>query len=135
MTTLAEMTPEQREQCKGMWCEITWGGAGKTDLGVLLYLGVCRYHGDEVGCLWVPSIVDGDVYPLANQISLNTLTPRPDLPRAWQPDGTPADMDVETGIVRSHPRGGVIGSYESPEYVDQPEGTVMTRFVGEWEEA
>lgn len=51
------------------------------------------------------------------------------------PDGTPVEMDVETSIVRDHPRGGMIGSYESPEYVNHQPGTTMHRFVGEWEKA
>lgn len=28
-----------------------------------------------------------------------------------------------------------IGTFESPWYVDQPPGTIMRRFVGEWEKA
>lgn len=122
MTTLAEMTPEQRDNCRGMWHEITWTGTGKVDLGVLLYLGICSYHGDEVGYLWVPSIVDGDVYPLTGEMSLNALTPRPDLPRAWQADGTPVKGRWD---------------YESNRIIDHGGRTVRTidsrRFVGEWE--
>lgn len=121
MTTFADMTPEQREQCVGMWCE-----AGE-------HLRVIRavYETPMGLCA---KIIDPAAGRMENYTSADHITPRPDLPRAWESDGTPVDMDVETGVVRSHPRGGVIGSYESPEYVDQPEGTVMRRFVGEWEE-
>ena len=124
MTTLADITPEQRDNCRGMWHEITWTGTGKVDLGVILYLGICSYHGDEVGYLWVPSIVDGHVDPFTGEIGLNMLTPRLDLPRAWQPDGTSvagkweidADSDPEVAARTSAP-------------------SAYRRFVGEWEEA
>ena len=129
MTTLADMTAEQPEQCVGMWVDLTppeWSDEppGKA-VGVLIST-----------TEWEAAVVDPKFgfdrsFDLTTwYISTDHITPRWDLPRAWQPDGSPVDMDVETGIVRSHPRGGVIGSYESPEYVDRPEGTVMRRFVG-----
>lgn len=133
MTTLADMTPEQRAQCVGMWVDSTppeWSdqSPGKA-VGVLIGI-----SGSQAVVVDPKFGIDEWVDLPSGYVDMDCIVPRGDLPRAWQPDGTPVDMDVETGIVRSHPRGGVVGSYESPEYVDQPEGTVMRRFVGEWEE-
>lgn len=105
MTTLADMTPEQREQCVGMWCE-----AGE-------HLWVIRaVYGTTVGLR--AKIIDPAAGRLANYTSADHVTPRPDLPRAWQPDGSPVEMDVETSI----------------EYSNHQPPTRMSRFVGEWEE-
>lgn len=123
MTTLTDMTPEQRAQCVGMWAtNHAYTGDGES-VGVI----ACIQH----HCVW---LIHTDINGEWSVLPTDGVTPRYDLPRAWNPDGTPVEMDVETGIVRSHPRGGVIGSYESPWYVNQQEGTVMRRFVGEWEE-
>lgn len=114
MTTLADMTPEQREQCVGMWADVP----GKTWIIASVRDETC-------------TLVD----PLNGYSSLMNrhVTPRPDLPRAWQPDGTPVKMDTEIGTVRDFPGKGAIGaSYTYRTY--HPEGTVMRRFVGEWEE-
>lgn len=70
-------------------------------------------------------------------ISTDHITPRWDLPRAWQPDGSPADMDVEGAEYRP---GTNRGFYTLDETIQKgrelPEGTTRARrFVGEWEEA
>lgn len=75
MTTLADMTPREREQCRGMWCE---------DEDGFLFV----YRGDHIGRDWLavcayPEDVHESYSPLGY------LTPRPDLPRAWSKDGTP----------------------------------------------
>lgn len=121
MSTLADMTPEQRDNCRGMWCEVK----DSADSPAIIF--------DLSDPGW-PELFFPRLATEIHEEAAENVTLRPDLPRAWNPDGSPVEMDVETGVVRSHPRGGVIGSYESPEYVDQPEGTVMRRFVGEWEE-
>lgn len=79
MKTLAEMTPEERAQCLGIWAEFKHDGTtelviirGADPTGVDLFnpLSRCEYvRGDD---------------------SLWDVTPRPDLPRAWNADGTPA---------------------------------------------
>lgn len=61
------------------------------------------------------------------------VVPRDDLPRAWSTDGRPVDMDTETATVQAHPRGGMIGDYENPEYTDLRPGTTVQRHVTEWE--
>lgn len=47
-------------------------------------------------------------------------------PRLWR-------MDVEFDRVQPHPRGGMIGTAENPEYTDLPPGTLVRRYVTEWE--
>lgn len=127
MATLADMTPEQRAQCVGMWCDFLPGNKdhGEPERGILAYWDWVR----EDAVITFPALADTRKWAHPENV-----TPRYDLPRAWNPDGTPVDMDVETSIVRDHPRGGMIGSYESPEYVNHQPGTTMHRFVGEWEE-
>lgn len=76
--TLADMTPKQRQQCVGMWCEYT----PKTDT----YLAIIAWvHDTGATIIWPDS--DGFL-----AIDTN-LTPRFDLPRAWNPDGTPPKGD------------------------------------------
>ncbi|MDK8808560.1 hypothetical protein QP983_10485, partial [Corynebacterium striatum] len=73
--TLADMTPEEREQCRGMWCE---------DEDGFLFV----YRGDHIGRDWLAVCAyPEDVHE--SYLPLDYLTPRPDLPRAWNPDGTP----------------------------------------------
>lgn len=109
MTTLADMTPEQREQCLGMWCE-----AGE-------HLWVLRaVYETTVGLR--AKIIDPAADRMANYTSADHVTPRGDLPRAWQPDGTPVNGHWE---------------YESDRIIGHGGRTVRTltsrRFVGEWE--
>ena len=118
--TLADMNPEQCAQCVGMWATV----ATERYIAVIV-----RAEDAQYAQMLAPGLND---YYTA---SLESVTPRPDLPRAWNPEGAPVEMDIETDIVRDHPRGGMVGTFESPEYVNQPSGTTMRRFVGEWEEA
>lgn len=128
--TLADMTPEQRDACRGMWCDIF-------DREPYPRLPVARgiivgYRETDDGRTLV-TIDDPHPETLRWGHELNGISPRPDLPRAWAPDGTPLDVDVEQEIVRPHPRGGLIGGYDNPTYTDLPEGTTVRRFVTEWE--
>lgn len=113
MTTLADMTEEERAQCVGMWCEDVEGALG-------IYLGEA-VNNEWVGvCVHPPSI-----YPFSSVFQ--DLTPRPDLPRAWNPNGTP-----------------VKGSWTEAEYIGDShgmrdvyhfDGTPTHRyFQTEWEE-
>lgn len=122
MTTLADMTPQERLDSIGMWADV--------DTERYPAVIVRTYAADDVDYAQMLCPELNDYYTS----SLATITPRDDLPRAWQADGTPVEMDVETSIVCDHPRGGMIGSYESPEYVNHQPGTTMRRFVGEWQE-
>ena len=80
--TLADMTPEERDQCFGMWCDTVF------ELSVLTALRT-NEDGDEYGIF---------IRPGTNQWhteSFEYVTPRFDLPRAWSPDGTPVELDGE----------------------------------------
>nr|DAU17423.1 MAG TPA: Putative transmembrane protein precursor [Caudoviricetes sp.] len=76
MKTLADMTEEERTQCRGMWCE--------TAISKALFIYVASDQDNEEKAVVVnPKSQFRTVTPL------RALTPRPDLPRAWNPDGTP----------------------------------------------
>lgn len=68
---------------------------------------------------------------------LDHCTPRPDLPRAWTPDGTPVVMDVQTADYRPGVGRGFYTIHETTEKGPElPEGTTHAqRWVGDWEEA
>lgn len=76
--TLADMTTQEREECRGMWCDFPDPNE-RTYLAIYIGEstnndGFCEIiHEGEIGYITIPE----------------TLTPRPDLPRAWTPDGTP----------------------------------------------
>lgn len=77
MTTLADMTPEERGNCQGMWATV----ATERYLAVI----VRTYASDDVDYAQM-------LCPELNYYytsSLKSITPRPDLPRAWAPYGTP----------------------------------------------
>ncbi|MEJ6013272.1 hypothetical protein WG936_05405 [Corynebacterium sp. H127] len=91
MTTLAEMTPEQRAECVGMWCDVK------------------HYTGTVLGIIDRILVNEGDgsvdvIEPYTGQRGdrklpgryFDEVTPRFDLPRAWTPDGQPAPMELET---------------------------------------
>lgn len=102
MTTLADLTPEERAQCKGMWCEDEDGK-------------LCIYRADHIGRDWLAICIYPDrVGTIAAKYDLITL--RPDLPRAWAPDGTPPAGEWE--------------HISEPRFQNH-----KRRFVGEWEEA
>lgn len=78
MTTLADMTPEQRQQCVGMWAtNLNYTGDGES-VGVI----ACVQH----GCVW---LIHTCLHGEWSVFSVDSVSPRPDLPRAWNPDGTP----------------------------------------------
>lgn len=69
--TFADMTSDERVECRGMWVEYS------SPLGpcLAIYLAGSTLFEPGNGKFKRP---------------LETITPRPDLPRAWNPDGTPA---------------------------------------------
>ena len=76
MTTLADLTPEDRAECRGMWCD--------TPKGTFVLLAPMFPGHEHIGWqLVIPSEGMKIDYQPEN------ITPRPDLPRAWNPDGTP----------------------------------------------
>lgn len=102
--TLADMTAEQRAQCRGMWCDTAFG------LGILEAIEEHPEEGDAFGRFQHPA--NGRWHTEA----FTTVTPRPDLPRAWNPDGTPPAGDWQ---------------HLSDPHFHQ----YQRRWVGEWEEA
>ena len=114
MKTLADMTPQERAQCRGMWCEDGEGALG-------IYLGEA-VNNEWVGvCVYPPSI-----YPFSSVFQ--DLTLRPDLPRAWQADGTPPAGEWEEAEY--------LGDYKGMTDVYHFDGDpTHRRWVGEWEEA
>lgn len=78
MTTLADMTTEQRKQCVGMWGKnLNYTGKGD-DYGVI----ACVQH----DCVW---LIHTKINGQWSCFSTNSVIPQPEMPRAWQADGTP----------------------------------------------
>ncbi|TRX42501.1 hypothetical protein [Corynebacterium guaraldiae] len=113
MTTLADLTPEERAQCRGMW--VTY----QTPMGEHQAI----YGGNSV--LFEPG------YGLFT-IPLQRITPRLDLPRAWTPDGTPPAGEWEDDYIDTD--GSALITGEDLD-LDLDSHTHIRRFVGEWEEA
>lgn len=110
MKTLADMTPQERAQCRGMWAQT------QDELGVLLTTdGV-------LGAVWIPHAFNWLTQPLG---AVELLT---DLPRAWNPDGTPPAGEWEEAEY--------LGDYKGMTNVYHFDGEpTHRRWVGEWEEA
>ena len=74
--TLADMTAEERADCAGMWADVARGARA-----VIV-------NAKEQDYCWVIHPEDGgNVATCRNEM----INPRPDLPRAWTPDGEPID--------------------------------------------
>ena len=76
--TLADMTPEERADCVGMWCDNLVSTADSPKPVVLACV-----QGDRC---W---ILHTDLHGEWSCFPLGSVSPRPDLPRAWTPDGEP----------------------------------------------
>ena len=94
MTTLADLTSEDRANCVGMWCDYTRDGEEK-DLVIMV--------ADVNDAGRIPCVNPGAPSPTAWAPEPWMLTPRPDLPRAWQADGTPPAGEWQTGKVKIIP--------------------------------
>ena len=118
MRTLADMTVQERKECVGMWCDYTRDGKEK-DL-VIVVAGT-----NDAGR--IPCVNPGAPIPSAWAPEPWMLTPRPDLPRAWQADGTPPEGEWEYA---EHLSKGV-----TTVYLCGKENPTRRRWIGEWEEA
>lgn len=127
--TLADMTAEERAQCRGMWCDFP-DPDERTNLAIyvgdsLKHHGFCELiHEGQLGTLTIPE----------------TLTPRFDLPRVWTPDGEPVNMNkvygqCETGGTPDGSFATIVHTGAGTEYAtdDTPHGEVY-RWVGDWEQ-
>ena len=116
LQTLADMSAEERAQYRGMWCE-------DENSNVL-----CIYMGDHIGRDWIGECAyPGSEYEYASYAALEDLTPRPDLPRAWQADGTPPAGKWEHAERLSM---GV-----TTVYLCGKENPTHRQWIGDWEEA
>ena len=116
MTTLADLTPEERADCVGMWATV----ATERYPAVI----VRTYAADDVDYAQMLCPELNDYYTS----SLATIAPRDDLPRAWAADGTPP-----------------AGEWEHAEYLGDHKGMsdvyyfdgepTHRRWVGSWEQA
>lgn len=79
--TLADMTPEERQACVGMWCD-NLASTAKEPTPVVL---AC-VQGERC---W---ILHTDLHGEWSCFTLNVVAPRFDTTRAWNPDGTPPDL-------------------------------------------
>ena len=84
--TLADMTPGERKQCVGMWSDYLFDG--QKHIGVLLN---CDYG---MPVIHVPSSRTKEY------AELRKVTPRFDLPRAWNADGTPPAAKFKEEAIR-----------------------------------
>ena len=153
---LADMTPEQRAACVGMWAQVK-GNRGKFESSAESYLAII-YHAHtpdtDVHETMVLAVGHGVM-----TVDPRNVTPRFDLPRAWTADGEPVPGEWEDGHV--------FVSYDEPDpwilkdtvsieglseggmsyYEEPPNGIEVKldqfgegegkarRWVGEWEEA
>ena len=108
--TLADITEEERTEFFGIWCEDTSGA-------------LCIYMGDARG-------FGVGAYP-ASRCTMSSffdeLTPRYDLPRAWQADGTPPAGKWEHAERLSM---GV-----TTVYLCGKENPTHRQWIGKWEQA
>lgn len=128
MTTLADMTPEHQADCVGMWCDY------ESAMGTHQAIYEDSRRAAEA-VLFEPGFGYFEYDPAK-------ITPRHDLPRAWQPDGTSVDGEWMFVALERSPRDGSVtagGEFLTLEEArtwagDHPHRTVDRRFVGEWEE-
>ena len=76
--TLADMTPEERQSCVGMWCGNLASTAKETTPVVLACV-----QGEQC---W---ILHTDLHGERSCFPLGSVSPRFDLPRAWSQGGAP----------------------------------------------
>lgn len=93
MRTLADMTEEERAECVGMWAETSNG------LAIIIE----PFYTDGVLDTTVVFSLKPEV-KIEQRIAAYT-TPRPDMPRAWMPDGTPVAGDWEYAVQYKTPGG------------------------------
>ena len=122
MKPLADMTPQERGQCRGMWCEDIYGD-------LFIYLGAptgSTTYDEETGAP-MGTFIDPQE-PDTIEAPLAAFASRLDLPRAWQADGTPPAGEWEHAEY--------LGDYKGMTDVYYFDGDpTHRRWKGEWEEA
>lgn len=147
--TLADMTPEERQQMIGQWCDHDDMGRIKTSIITRI-----SHARGEKNYLETRAIL---YWPEQGHWSvrgeeLHTVTPRLDLPRAWAPDGTPPkgewaeghmwwgeDTDTMEPVdlvgAECLATGHIQGFGEWPDGVTPGEDVPVRRYITDWEEA
>lgn len=123
--TLADLAPQDLANCVGMWVDVPHRPHPVVYTGEFQSTGEIKYG----AAIFDPRY--GTDYE-----RLDDCTLRPDLARAWNPDGTPVVMDVQTADYRPGTGRGFYTVHEATEKGPElPEGTTHAqRWVGEWEE-
>lgn len=132
MKTLADMTEEERANCVGMWCDYRpgVGTAGLDDAPEEVITTVILKAGNDYDAKYE------DEYEVFNAVIGHELvqpeqiTLRPDLPRAWYPDGTPPAGEWEDDYTDAEGKALTTG-----EHLDAGPHTHIRRWIGTWEEA
>nr|DAS93749.1 MAG TPA: hypothetical protein [Caudoviricetes sp.] len=118
MKTLADMSAEERAECVGLWAETSNG------LAIIIE----PFYTDGALDTTVAFSLKPEV-KIAQYVAAY-VTPRPDLPRAWMPDGQPPagkwedDYTDSDGITLTTGEDLDLGPYQE-----------VRRWIGDWEEA
>ena len=120
MKTLADMTEEERAECVGMWCDFE--ATPNYVITTVIIKAGNDYDAEFADEYEVFNTVLGHELAQPEQI-----TPRYDIPRAWQADGQPPAGKWEYA---EHLSKGV-----TTVYLCGKENPPRRRWVGEWEEA
>lgn len=125
---VADLAAEERVECIGMWC--------------YLYDRICDYYGEPEPPTFEGIIAgyEGDEEEPVRVLVRHPdpeiplleyepcyVQPRFDLPRAWNPDGTPVVADPEEYTVSTY-------SHLTNRETSLPPGTKVRRWVSDWEE-
>ena len=84
MTTLADLTEEQRKACVGMWADYR---------ATPVVIATVYWYEYSQG--WFVDVFDPTEGWGEHEIHVSCITPRHDLPRVWNPDGTPVKGEVK----------------------------------------
>lgn len=97
--SFADMSPEDRAQCIGMWCQIDDSDLTFIKTGDSLHIirADGNYAGEQQVRTFRPRSGVNDIIPYKNVI------PRFDLPRAWMPDGKPMSGEWDNYRVHDDP--------------------------------
>lgn len=124
MKTLADMTEKERAECVGMWCGYNRHVKGGEPSDFIIMVEDVNEAGR------VPCVNPGAPEPKAWAPDPWMITPRPDLPRAWTPNGQRPVGEWEYDYVGTDGCSMITG-----EYVDPKPGEKIRRWVGDWETA
>lgn len=132
MTTFADMTPQERAQCKGLWCSYETPTGNRTAILYNFPLGDIR---EKESVLFDPKW--GYVRHKNTRITL-----RNDLPRAWNADSTPPTGEWQTAKAKIILN--VNAKYDPEQNVFNGDGIAdpdheprsshdIRRWIGDWE--